>query len=54
MSQSSKIYGDLQVEGLKSSDGSDGITDTIVFEDADAQVHTVAIKNGIITSWVTV
>lgn len=43
--------GKIQAGGYKSSDGTEGMTNTITFTDKDSKVNTITIKNGLITAW---
>jgi hypothetical protein len=52
------IYGDMEVTGslkgaYKSTDGSSGISQTIIFQDFSELTHTLIFKNGILTSYST-
>jgi hypothetical protein len=47
-----KVNGDIKCGGtFKSSDNTEGLTDTIAFNDGDGATHGVTIKDGLITSW---
>jgi hypothetical protein len=47
-----KVNGDIKCGGtFKSSDNTEGLTDTITFNDEDGETHGVTIKDGLITSW---
>jgi hypothetical protein len=47
-----KVNGDIKCGGtFKSSDNTEGLTDTIAFNDEDGDTHGVTIKDGLITSW---
>ena len=47
-----KVNGDIKCGGtFKSSDNTEGLTDTITFNDEDGDTHGVTIKDGLITSW---
>jgi hypothetical protein len=47
-----KSRGNIKCGGtFKSSDNTEGLTDTIAFNDGDGATHGVTIKDGLITSW---
>ena len=47
-----KSRGNIKCGGtFKSSDNTEGLTDTIAFNDEDGDTHGVTIKDGLITSW---
>ena len=48
----SKSRGNIKCGGtFKSSDDTEGLTDTISFDDNTSRTHDITIKDGLITSW---
>jgi hypothetical protein len=45
------VNGIIKATGYKSSDGTAGMSDTIIFEERDGTRNTVTIKDGLITAW---
>jgi len=53
-----EVNGDIKSRGnikcggtFKSSDDTEGLTDTISFDDNTSRTHDITIKDGLITSW---